>query len=528
MNCDARRPKRSRTAVRLPRAFGPLMLVLTVYGISIRAADQSTDTGPNEVRKLIRKAVKLTRGESLVAAESILRQVLVLNPANSAAKVELAFLLTKRRRLTEAYNLAFPVAEAEPANARAFAVLGNILLIGGRFREARALFFNAIRLDRRQHLAWAGYGMIDFYENRISESLANLNEATYQAPDEPDHLFALAQVSSRAERYTEAADAFRHFLNVSSINDKVRRARIVSLIEFLRFLSERSSLYRSVGSDSTEVGFELDGNRPVLEVRVNDLARPLRFVLDTGSGITVISDKTAALLKIKPITRGGHAKGIGGDGKFEVVYGFLQKLDIGDIAMRNVPVYIRPFHNANQTVDGYLGLSLVSKFLTTVDYGTKRFILSKRDDDRRDFLDGNELSLPLRLTSSGFLSGEVMVEGIESPLNFIIDTGASVSVISDQVANNQSIVPFANDEKLRVIGAAGVTEDVQSFMLPKVTFGPHSRKQIAAIALDLDIINEASGFEQAGILGGNFLKNYRMTFDFRNSKVILRSIIPDN
>ena len=121
-----------------------------------------------------------------------------------------------------------------------------------------------------------------------------------------------------------------------------------------------------------------------------------------------------------------------------------------------------------------------------------------------------------------------MVEGIESPLNFIIDTGASVSVISDQVANNQSIVPFANDEKLRVIGAAGVTEDVQSFMLPKVTFGPHSRKQIAAIALDLDIINEASGFEQAGILGGNFLKNYRMTFDFRNSKVILRSIIPDN
>jgi hypothetical protein len=34
------------------------------------------------------------------------------------------------------------------------------------------------------------------------------------------------------------------------------------------------------------------------------------------------------------------------------------------------------------------------------------------------------------------------------------------------------------------------------------------------------MINEASGFEQAGILGGNFLKNYRMTFDFKNSKVI--------
>ncbi len=43
---------------------------------------------------------------------------------------------------------------------------------------------------------------------------------------------------------------------------------------------------------------------------------------------------------------------------------------------------------------------------------------------------------------------------------------------------------------------------------------------VTAIALDLDIINEASGFVQAGILGGNFLKNYILTFDFENSKVI--------
>ncbi len=510
------------------RAAAVSILALTLLVSFTYAVPQNADPGPSEIRKMIRKAVKLTRNESLAEAEALLRRVLELAPANSAAKVELAFLLTKQRRLTDAYNLVFPVAEAEPTNARAFSVLGNVLLTGGRFKEARAIFFNAIRIDRRQHLAWAGYGLLDFYENRIGESLANLNEATFHAPDEPDHLFALAQVSARAEHYTEAADAYRKFLNVSSINDKDRRARIVSLINFLRFLGQRTSLYQSVGSESTDVGFELEGNRPVIEVRVNERDRPFRFVLDTGSGITVISDKTAAALKLKPVTRGGYAKGIGGDGKFEVVYGFLQKLGIGSVEMRNVPVYIRPFHNSNQVIDGYLGLSLISKFLTTVDYGSKRFMLSKRDDDRRDFTDSGELSLPLRLTSSGFLSGEVTLEGIDSPLNFIVDTGASVSVISDRVANNRSIVPFASDEKLKVIGAAGVTDDVQSFMLPKVTFGPHSRKQIVAIALDLDIINEASGFEQAGILGGNFLKNYRMTFDFRNSKVIFKSINPEN
>ena len=128
--------------------------------------------------------------------------------------------------------------------------------------------------------------------------------------------------------------------------------------------------------------------------------------------------------------------------------------------------------------------------------------------------------MPLRLTTSGFLSGEIQLEGIQVPLNFIVDTGASVSVISNQLANTGEISQFLRDEKMRVIGAAGVTENVSSYLLPRVTFGNHSRESITAIKLDLDIINETTGFEQAGILGGNFLKNYRLTFDFENSKVI--------
>jgi hypothetical protein len=87
------------------------------------------------------------------------------------------------------------------------------------------------------------------------------------------------------------------------------------------------------------------------------------------------------------------------------------------------------------------------------------------------------------------------------------------------VANTGGISSFAKSEKMRVIGSAGITDDVPSFLLPRVSFGTHSRKSVMAIALDLDTINEASGFEQAGILGGNFLRNYRMTFDFKNSKV---------
>ena len=101
-------------------------------------------------------------------------------------------------------------------------------------------------------------------------------------------------------------------------------------------------------------------------------------------------------------------------------------------------------------------------------------------------------------------------------------------MISDRVSRTAGISPFANNEKLQVVGSAGITDDVPTFLLPRITFGKHSRESVMAVALDLDIINEASGFEQAGILGGNFLKNYRLTFDFKNSKVIFVSIKPEN
>ena len=154
--------------------------------------------------------------------------------------------------------------------------------------------------------------------------------------------------------------------------------------------------------------------------------------------------------------------------------------------------------------------------------------MTRRSEDTREFRDNSDLSLPLRLTSSGFLSGEVQLEGVESPLNFIVDTGASVSVISQDVASDDVISALKTEERLSVIGSAGITNNVPTFLLPRVTFGKHSRKDITAIALDLDLINEASGFEQAGILGGNFLKNYRLTFYFKNSKVTFVSVTPEN
>jgi predicted aspartyl protease/Flp pilus assembly protein TadD len=511
-------------SVRRPIAFSAVLisLIFAFTSITVLGSGDIQQVEGDGFRALLKTGDRHTRRGEYYEAEKAYKRATEINPTHSGAKLKLAFVHIKQRRLVDAYTLSFAIAKAEPNNSNAFAILGTTLLSAGKFREARAVLFNSLRLNKKEALAWAGYGMLDFYENRISDSLNNLNEAVYLDGDEPDYYFSLAQVCARSERYKEAADAYNRFLVLSRNTDDERRLKIKGLINFLTFLGQKSALYITNSGLETSVPIDVVGNRPIITLRINNRAEPLRFVLDTGSGISVISDQTAKKLKIDPITKGGFAKGIGGDGRFEIVYGFLREVDIGEINIRNVPVYIRKFHNdSGGTVDGYIGLSLISKFLTTLDYGARTFSLTKKPVVTND---AEGISLPLRLTSSGFLSGEVQLEGVEEPLNFIVDTGASISVISDEVANMAGVTPFEKDEKFRVVGSAGITEGVQSFLLPRVTFGAHSRQSIAAIALDLDMINEVSGFEQAGILGGNFLRNYRMTFDFKNSKVIFAPI----
>ncbi|HLM02975.1 MAG TPA: aspartyl protease family protein [Pyrinomonadaceae bacterium] len=508
-------------------AFAFFCLAATPAAVPADADTQQIE--PGNARQAVRQAEKLVRKGQLLEAEKLLRRVVQQNPADSKAKIKLAFVLMKRKHLVEAYDYAVEVAKNEPKNAYAFAVLGATLLNAGNFKQAALCFVNALKLDKGEALAWAGLGLLDYYENRIDKSLEFLKAAEDRDPQEADYVFARAQVSARAERYKEAAEAYDRFLQISQDADDERRARIKGLINFLRFLGNKQALYIALGEEKTTVPVRLLRDRPVIEVKIGKHNEPLRFVLDTGSGISVISEEVSRRLDIKPITKGGLARAVGGNGKFQIVYGFLRQISIGEVKIQNVPVYIRKFHENDEKIDGYIGLGLISKFLTTLDYGALTFSLVRRSGIEETAAttaaeSGNLPSQPLRLTSSGYLSGEVQLEGIETPLNFIVDTGASVSVISQEVAALNEVNKYISSEKMRVVGAAGVTEGVSAFLLPRVTFGNHTREKIKAIALDLDIINETSGFEQAGILGGNFLKNYRLTFDFKNSRVTFEPV----
>jgi predicted aspartyl protease/Flp pilus assembly protein TadD len=510
------------------------VLCLAVCGATHSAA-ASTD------KKAYSKAYRALRKGDYEQAEKLFRDLLSKDAHDTDARLGLSFTMLKQRSLQAAYDNAARVLMVNPLSARAHALLGTAILGAGEFQLSVEEFRTALAIDENEALAVAGLAMVDFYENRLSLALPALRKAVTMDSEEPDYVFNLAQAAARSEKYKEAADAYERFLLISPKTDFDRRARILGLIDFLRYLGRQGSLYVPSGDYRSTVSFEATDNRPILEVRINGRDK-LKFVLDTGSGMSVISEQTAKRLGVKPVAKGGLARAVGGGGKFEIVYGFLDSVEIGGAKVSNVPVYIRKFFDNQIPVDGYLGLSVVAKYLASIDYGARKMSLVrqhqtdefdswttvKRPDNIQCLIpvtpNDGIVEVPLRTTSSGFLSGEVGLDGFEKNVNFIIDTAASITVVSEKLSQQQQLFDLLQPSKMRVFGAAGVTEDVKLLQLPQLSLGPSKLEKINAAVLDMEPVNETAGFTQSGILGGNFLRHFRIYFDFARGAMRLEPL----
>jgi predicted aspartyl protease/cytochrome c-type biogenesis protein CcmH/NrfG len=493
--------------------------------------------GMPDNEKTRNRAERALRAGDFERAEQIFRELLAKDDHDTQARLGLSRALLKQRRLQDSFDHAARVIAVDPLSSRAHALLGSAILAAGDFRLSIEEFRTALTLDNNEAMAIAGLAMIDYYENRMYPCVVGLRRAAAIDPDEPDYLFNLGQAAARSERYKEAADAYERFLIIAPRTDADRRARIRGLIDFLRYLGQQGSLYNLEGSGRAVVPFESPDFRPIIKVRINGARQPLRFVLDTGSGMSVLSEETAQRLGIKPVARGGMARAVGGGGRFEIVYGYLRSLEIGDVRVTNVPVYIRHFFDEKNPVDGYLGIAAISRMFMTVDYGTNHLTLARPENTDASNLapaadksvtpvvpDTTGTNVPIRTTASGFLSGEVTIEGLNKPLNFIIDTGATVTVVSEKTAAMEEVQRFIKQGKMRVFGAAGVADDVKIASIPRLVIGSYSREQIDAAILDLEPVNETAGFQQSGILGGNFLRHYRVIFYFEKGIVRFESL----
>jgi predicted aspartyl protease len=282
--------------------------------------------------------------------------------------------------------------------------------------------------------------------------------------------------------------------------------------------------YQRAGADRTQVRFDLIDNRPVFRVRLNASDKLFDFVLDTGSHMTVISTKTAARLSLMAKASSGRATGVGG--QFQIVYALLRSCQVGAVRLENVPVFVLPLSNEKHAVDGYIGTSFISQFVTSVDYGERTLTLERPSNASSPSFAAS--AIPIKATSTGIVISDVRIAGVDRPLSFIMDTGASVSVVASGASANDLINSCEEGDRLQVSGAGGMEENVKTILLARVNIGSHGRENILAAVLDLKRISEAAGSQQTGIVGGNFLRHFLVIFDLPRGVVRLKPLAQES
>ncbi len=371
--------------VRFRLSFYTLILAFALALMAV-APQISADIGdrkekdPNE--KYYREAKKAMRNGKYEKAIELYNDLLNKNGRDIQAHLGIALVYAKQLNFQNCYDHAKKVIEIEPNNARAHALAGLALLRSGYVPNAVERLVQSVTLNPKEPLAFGAAAEINYYEGRAREAHAKALHAYYLDPDEPDYLVTLARASSRLERFSDAADAYEQFLRIAPQNDKERRERIQGLIDFYRQLAG-VEVHQVGGANSTNVPFNLGADRrPYVKLKIN--GRDATFVINTGSGFTVISKDAAKRFGVSVIARGGKSQGVGGDGKFPIIYGLIKSLQLGEAKLRSVPCFIRPFHGTKERPgeihsDGFIGLSVLAHFLTELDYKDSVMRLNRTD-----------------------------------------------------------------------------------------------------------------------------------------------------
>jgi predicted aspartyl protease len=272
---------------------------------------------------------------------------------------------------------------------------------------------------------------------------------------------------------------------------------------------------------SLKVKFRLAGGlQPLilLPVQVNDRG-PFEFILDTGASTSLLSSELAKELNVEIV---GSKEGRGAGGKVAVSLAKVDSLAVGEMRLENVDVAIVDLVSIGRAVgakiDGDIGYNFLKHFRVTVDYPDSAIRLE--DPKSIEHLArGAKTEVPIRLANPAkpLILVDVHANGC-GPFQFAIDTGTSTSSITPQLAKELSLT---TSEIPPITGGGGQivasTAKLQSFQL-----GGAKIENMAVVVADFfTMLNAAIGAKLDGIVGYNFLRNYKVVIDYPGETLAL-------
>lgn len=272
---------------------------------------------------------------------------------------------------------------------------------------------------------------------------------------------------------------------------------------------------------SSKVKFRLAGGpQPLilLPVRVNGQG-PFDFILDTGAGTSLLSTELAKQLDVKILgSKEGHSAG----GKVSVSLGKVDSLTLGETKLEGVEVGVVDLSHIGRAVgaklDGDLGYNFLKHFRVTIDY--RDFELRLEDPKRvESFARGAQTQVAIRLAAPAkpLILVDVHANG-RGPFQFAIDTGTSTTAITPDLARELRL-------ETSPVGAGttgGAPVEFSAGSLQSFQLGGAKLDNVAVVVADFfNMLSAAVGAKLDGIVGYNFLRNYKVVIDYPGETLTL-------
>ncbi len=255
----------------------------------------------------------------------------------------------------------------------------------------------------------------------------------------------------------------------------------------------------------------------MVELTVN--GKSGRFFVDTGGGELILDHNFASSVALQEQT--GQPGTFAGAKRANLNYGLADQLKLGSIMIHDVPVVVMDLKGVNSLfhpgIQGCLGTTVLSQFLSSIDYPNHRLVLRSRD--------ASPLTVPLAKLPFWLAGDHYMVTWGQlndaPPSLLFVDTGLAGGGYTGARKDIEAAgINLGDDKGLKGMGAAGQVS-VIPFVVDRLKLGTLERKSIRGLFLGSFPLEDRFGFHIGGIISQDFFRPYVITFDFKRMMIYL-------
>jgi predicted aspartyl protease len=384
----------------------------------------------------------------------------------------------------------------------------------GKFEDAGREYEKMLSQDSDNYEATLQLGKIALYSNKFNEAEDLLKKAMSLKTDKKETILQLVEVYYRQDKFIEAASILK------KIGSKKAK----------RFESFKDIKPNKIVGDKeiTKIEFIQTDPLPVLQVTINKREK-VDFIIDTGGHEIVIDSEYAKEVGVDFFN---SSEGVfAGGKKAQVESGVIKSIDLGEFTIENVPVSIMPVRQftapvfGGKQINGILGTALFYHFITTVDYVNGELVLRKKTDENMLIIDELSRSLqtseiPFWLAGTHFIVAWGKVNK-SKPMLFFVDTGlAGGGFTCPESTIKKAGIELLHDQARTGSGGGGKIQ-VIPFIVNELSLGNITEKNIQGFFAGGKSLSEMVGFHIGGIISHAFFRNYALTFDFTNMRLVL-------